>query len=268
MRSLMTLATALALAACSAGGDKQETAAAIAIDGIYKADVAATKLSDKPHAFTVKDGKYECSTCTPPYTITADGAPQPVEGRDYWDAASVKVVDASTLEMTRYRKGAAIGTTKASLSADGQILTWTGTSADNAQGKSITNVSKSKRAGPAPAGAHAASGSWLAINEGAQIADESLTATISVKDGVVSQKFPTGESYEAKLGGPQVPLIGDKAGATVAVVAEGDGFKETGYVNGKAVSEFVYDPVDARTIKLTSRNLRNGSTEEYTLRKQ
>lgn len=268
MRSLLTLATALALAACFGGGDKAETAAAITIDGTYKADVAATKLSDKPDTFAVKDGKYECSSCTPPYTIKADGTPQPVEGRDYWDAASIKVVDASTLEMTRYRKGTAVGTTTVSVSADGQILTWTNTSADNAEGKSITNVAKSKRAGPAPAGAHAASGSWLAINDGAQIADESLTATISVKDGVVSQKFPTGESYEAKLGGPQVPLIGDKAGATVAVVAEGDGFKETDYVNGKAVSELVFDPVDATTIKLTARNLRNGSTEEYTLKKQ
>jgi hypothetical protein len=262
MRILMTTIGTLLLAACSPAATTQT------IDGTYKIDMATAKLSDKPDTIVLKDGQYDCSTCTPPYKIAADGKPQPVAGRDYWDSASVKVVNPTTLEITRYRKGAAVSTTKVEVSADGQMLTWTTTSADNAEGKAVTNSSKSKRTGPAPEGAHAASGSWVAVNEGAQIADESLMATILVKDGTVTQKFPTGESYEAKLGGPQVPLVGDKAGATIAVVAEGTGFKETGYVNGKAVSEYTYRPVDANTIKMTAHDLRSGETSSYTLTKQ
>jgi hypothetical protein len=262
MRIIVTAIGSLLLAACS------QAPSAPAIDGTYKIDVAATKLSDKPDTITLKDGQYECSTCTPPYKIAADGKPQPVEGRDYWDAVSVKDVNPTTLEITRYRKGEAIGTTKVEVSADGQMLTWTTTSADNAEGKPVTNSTKSKRTGPAPAGAHAISGSWVEVNDGAQIADESLTATIVMKDGKVTQKFPTGESYEAKLGGPQAPIVGDKAGAMVAVVAEGNGFKETGYVNGKAVMEYTYVPVDANTIKMRGRNLKSGETTTYTLKKQ
>lgn len=261
-RFLVPALAGLLLSACS----QQE--AAPAIDGTYKIDVASAKLSTRPDTFSVADGEYDCDSCTPPYKIAADGQPHPVEGRDYWDAASVKVVDANTLEFARYRKGAAVGTTKVEVSADGQMLTWTGTSSDNAEGKAVTNISKSKRSAPAPKGAHAASGSWVAVNEGAQISDESLVATISMKGDTVSLKLPTGESYEAKLGGPQVPLVGDKAGATVAVVAEGKGFKETDYVNGKAVSEFVYTPVDATTIAMKATNLRNNTTEEFTLKKQ
>ncbi|MCW1403688.1 hypothetical protein OKA06_15765 [Novosphingobium sp. MW5] len=262
MRIWIACAGSLMLAACS------PSSTAPVIDGTYKADVASAKLSDKPDTFAVKDGQYECGTCTPPYKIPADGKVHPVEGRDYWDAASVKVVDPSTLEMTRYRKGTAIGTGKVTVSADGQSLTWSNTSADNAAGKSVTNVTMSKRVGAAPAGAHAASGSWQMVKDGSQMSDDSITATIMMKGDTVTQRFPTGESYEAKLGGPQVPLVGDKAGAMVAVTAAGKGFKETDYVNGKPLMEYTYEPVDASTIKMTMKNLRNNVTEEYTLKKQ
>jgi hypothetical protein len=238
------------------------------IDGTYKADVTSAKLSTKPDVFTLKDGEYDCSSCTPAYKIPADGQPHLVAGRDYWDAASVKIVDANTLEMTRYRKGAVAGTSKAELSIDGEMLTYTMTSSDNAEGKAVTNVLMSKRSGPAPDGAHATSGSWVAVNDGAQLADEASTATISLNGDTVTQSFPTGERYEAKLGGPQVPLVGDKAGATIAVVAKGKGFKETAYVGGKSVSEYVYTPVDDTTVTMTAKNLKAGTTEEYTLKKQ
>ena len=268
MRFLISAAVGgLLLAGCTPAATTP-AATAIAIDGTYKADVATAKLSTKPDAFTLKDGQYDCTSCTPPYKIAADGAPHPVAGRDYWDAASIKVVDANTLEFTRYRKGAAVGTSRSVLSADGQTLTYTMTSSDNAQGKAVTNVFKSKRTGPAPAGAHATSGTWLAVTEGSQMADEATTGTISMKGDTVTQSFPTGERYEAKLGGPQVPLVGDKAGMTIAVVKEGTGFKEIDYVGGKPVGEYIYTPVDATTITMKVNNLKSGTTEEFTLKKQ
>lgn len=261
----------LLLAACTSpmGSAPDEAAtAALAIDGTYKADVASAKLSTKPDVFTIKDGQYDCTSCTPPYKIAADGAPHTVADRDYWDAASVKVVDANTIDFARYRKAAVVGTTKVVLSPDGQTLTYTSTSSDNAEGKAVTSTFKSKRSGPAPAGAHATSGSWVATNVGAQLAEEAITADISFKGDTVTQKFKTGESYTAKLGGPQVLLVGDKAGMTIAVVAAGKGFKETDYVGGKAVMEYVYTPVDATTVTMTAKNLKSGTTEEFTLKKQ
>lgn len=274
MRLLIGAATCgLLLAACTPAGNSTASnttaeASALAIDGTYKADVANAKLSTKPDVFTIKDGQYDCPSCTPPFKIATDGKPHPVADRDYWDAAAIKIVDPSAIEMTRYRKGAAVGATKIAVSADGQELTYTATSSDNAEGKAITNTFKSKRSGPAPAGAHAVSGSWVASTDGAQLADAAITATMSVKGDVVSQKFPTGEHYEATFGGPQVPFVGDKAGTTVAVVREGNGFKETDYVGGKAVAEYIYTVVDDKTIAMKMNNLKSGTSEEFTLRKQ
>jgi hypothetical protein len=238
------------------------------IDGTWRADTSTAKLSTKPDTFVTKDGTYDCTSCTPPYKIAADGKVHPVADRDYWDAGSVAVVDPNTLQWSRYRKGAQISTTKVAVSPDGNVLTFTTVSADNALGKSVTNTSLSKRVGPVPAGAHATSGSWIAINDGAQMAEEILTATMSMTGDVVTMVLGTGERYTAKLGGPQVPFVGDKAGAMIALTKAGSGFVETDYVGGKAIGTYTYQPRDATTMTMTAVNLKAGTTEEYTLKKQ
>jgi hypothetical protein len=242
--------------------------AASPIDGTWKAEVSSAKLSTKPDVWTIKDGVYSCTSCTPPYKIAADGKTQAVAGRDYWDAAAVMVIDANNVSMTRYRAGSEVGSTKVSLSSDGQMLTWVSTSSDNAKGTPITNTSMSKRVGAAPAGAHAASGSWQAVNEGAQIAEENLIATMSMTGKVVKFALATGEHYTATIGGPKVPFVGDKAGAMVAVTAAGKGFTETDYVKGKAIGTYTYVPVDAKTMTFKAVNLKSNTTDEYTLKKQ
>jgi len=242
--------------------------AASPIDGTWKIDTATAKLSKKPDVWSIKGGTYDCTSCTPPYKIAADGKAHPVAGRDYWDAAAISVVDAKTLSMTRYRAGAEVGTTKLTLSADGKMLTYISTSSDNAKGTPITNTSMSKRVGPAPAGAHAASGSWEAVNDGAQLADDSLIATMSMAGDIVTFSLPTGEHYTAKLGGPQVPFIGDKAGATVTVTASGTGFTETDYLKGAAIATYTYVPTGATTMTLKAVNLKAKTTDEFTLKKQ
>ena len=242
--------------------------AASPIDGTWKAEVSSAKLSTKPDVWTIKDGIYDCTSCTPPYKIAADGKSHPVADHDYWDAASVTVVDPATLTFTRYRAGTEIGTAKLALSPDGNMLTYTSTSADNAKGTTITNTSMAKRVGPAPAGAHPASGSWQAVNDGAQISEENLIATMSMTGKVVKFALATGEHYEATIDGPQVPFVGDKAGAKVAVTAAGKGFIETDYVNGKAVGTYSYVPVDATTMSFKSVNLRANTTDEFVMKKQ
>ena len=242
--------------------------AASPVDGTWKVDTATAKLSKKPDIFVTKAGVYSCSSCTPPYKLVADGKPHPVAGREYWDAAAVTVVDAHTLQWTRYRKGVSISKTTVKASADGKMLSFTSVSADNALGKSTTSTSMSKRVAPVPAGAHATSGSWEPVNEGAQIAEENLVATISMAGDVVTLKLGTGEHYTGKLGGPKVPFVGDKAGAMVALTKSGTGFLETDYVGDKAIGSYTYLPVNATTMTLKATNLKAGTTDEFTLTKQ
>ncbi|MGY2736871.1 hypothetical protein [Sphingomonas sp. UYP23] len=239
-----------------------------AIDGTWKADTTTAKLSTKPDIFVIKDGVYDCISCSPPYKIAADGKVHPVADRDYWDAGSVAVIDANTLQWERYRKGASVSTTKIAVSADGNTLTFVSVSADNALGKSVTSSSRAKRVGPAPAGAHASSGSWVGINDGAQIAEENLIATMSMVGDMVTMKLGTGEHYAAKLDGPQVPFVGDKANAMVALKRAGAGFVETDYVGGTAIGSYTYLPQDATTMILKAVNIKAGTTDEFTLKKQ
>ena len=242
--------------------------AASPLDGTWKADMASAKLAQRPDSWSLKDGVYECTTCTPPYKVLADGKPHPVAGKDYWDALAVEVVDANTLKTTTYRKGEATETATRTVSADGSMITFTGTTSDNANGKEVTSTSVSKRVSPAPAGAHATSGSWQHTNDGAKIADEYLTLTLAMSGNTVDFSMPTGERYSAKLGGPRVPVVGDKANTMVALKRDGAGFTETDYVGGKPVMTSTYLPVDATTARMKTLNLRNGSVDEYVLKKQ
>ncbi len=50
------------------------------IDGTWKADVKSAKLPQKPDSYLLKNGSYSCETCTPPYTVKADGAFHPIHG--------------------------------------------------------------------------------------------------------------------------------------------------------------------------------------------
>ncbi len=256
---LIVAAFAVVPALCAPTGD---------FEGTWKSDLASAKLSTKPSIFAIKGGMYSCSSCTPPYKIAADGRPHARVGQDYFDAVSAKVDDANSFTLMTYRKGNVVGTQKIVLSDDGTVLTWNEMSSDNANGTPITNIYKSKRVGPAPAGAHATSGSWVNSIEGAQISDENMTAAISLKGEIFSLSSPTGEHFSAKLGGPRVPIVGDKAGTVAAVVREGNSFKETDYIGGKAVWTGVYTMTDPTTIKLEMLDVKSGRTNEFILKKQ
>ncbi|WP_174279711.1 hypothetical protein [Sphingomonas bacterium] len=60
-------------------------------DGTWQGDLASAKLPAKPDVFSVADGVFRCSTCTPPVTTPADGRFHAVPSHDYFDEMSVTV---------------------------------------------------------------------------------------------------------------------------------------------------------------------------------
>jgi len=68
-----------------------------------------------------------------------DGKPYPVTGAPGYDAASYKIVNDSTDEITRTKIGKVVQTVTEVLSADGKTLTFT-TTGVNANGQPINNV--------------------------------------------------------------------------------------------------------------------------------
>lgn len=242
--------------------------AASPIDGTWKIDIGSAELSRKPHVVLLRDGAYECSTCTPVFKVKADGAFHPVAGMDYFDEASMTVVDAATVEEVDKLKGKIVARSRYSLSPDGktQTIAWEDMTAPD--GSVARGTSIQARLAPAPAGAHPISGRWES-RKVAAASDAAITISYMLAGGTLSMKTADGFAFDAKLGGPAVPLRGDPAGAMVKARAlPGGGVEITQMRKGAVESVLEVVPQDARTLKATSTGAKSGRVTRYLMRRQ
>lgn len=265
-------ALVLSTAACNqtenAGNEAAatETAAAdlSALTGTWKTDRESVKFEGKPDEYLLKDGTYSCATCIPPLTAPADGQFHPVKDRPYYDSLSVKAVDDKTVEFRRKKGDKEVSSTTVTVGADGNTATFK--FHDATVTPPVDGQTAFKRVGPAPAGAHAISGQWAPdkVNE---YSEDALNATYKVEGNKVSWSGQ-GQSYEAEIGGPAVPITGDIGGTTVQVTNEGGALKETYTRDGKVVSEAVTTPsADGKSITWVSTDPRDGSKVSGTAQK-
>jgi hypothetical protein len=180
----------------------------------------------------------------------------------------MRVVDGRTVEEAQKLNGRPVGTSRSQVSTDGATLTttWTDTSAPD--GSATAGEGTMSRIAAGATGAHAISGSWK--NEAvSSISEASLTATMRLADGVFSFMSGTGYSYEARLGGPAVPITGDLAGATATVRQLADGsIEETDHINGEATSVTTLTPAADGSITIKFDNLKVGTTTSYKVIRQ
>lgn len=178
-------------------------------DGTWKADLSTASVDSKPNEFMLKDGTYSCTTCIPAYSVKADGQFHPVKDRPYWDEVAVSAPDARTISY-QYRKGGkVVAQTAQVLSEDGGTLNIKAHNTNNGAGTPVDYAATLTRAGPAPAGAHAASGQWKAA-PAATASDAALTFTMKVAGDHFNFVSPgMGESLDATFGGPYVLNAGD-----------------------------------------------------------
>ena len=260
-----TIAIALAGACLSA-------APALAQDvfnGTWKGDISTVRLTAKPDQFAIAGGVYSCASCTPAYSLPADGRPHKVAGHDYFDSKSVEVVDAKTVRFTNLRAGRPVGTATWTVSGDGDTLNQSFSSTDSANGQTISGSATETRLAPAPTGAHAISGSWAAA-PATRLSDNAMTVTIQATGKAVSISFPTGEHFTAIPGGPYVPVIGDPSGQMAAVRMTDPTTLELSYKHRGMVDEVVtlVAAPAGNTAAMTSLDRKDGSTTRLTLRKQ
>ena len=265
IRSFMLATVAISSLAVATPG-----LAASPFDGTWRADLKAAKYDPKPDVILLKDGVYSCSTCTPALTIKADGAIHATPGRDYGDAAQITVVDGKTVKSAMFKGGQMYSESTRTVSDDGNTVTSAYRSNYNPQNKWLAGTAMMQRVGPAPAGAHAISGSWTPlVTDKTQVPEEQMVATMSLDGNTYNWSSPTGVRFTGMLGGPAVPMIGDKAGTTVAVKRLApDTLQVTYYLKGKAISTDTMKATDASTITIASRDLRAGFDDTIVLRKQ
>src|SRR6185312_13927594 len=93
-------------------------------DGTWRPEYPQKASPGQKHDITeLKNGVYECRSCTPPYTIQADGMDYPVKNNPDYDARNVKIVDAQTITKSVKKGGSVVFESKVTAAADGTSLT-------------------------------------------------------------------------------------------------------------------------------------------------
>ena len=278
MKTMTCTAIAAALVLALPGCNQQEPADAnegaatevaaadlSALNGVWKTDLASAKWEGKPDEFALKDGSYTCSTCIPPLTAVADGEFHPVADRPYYDSLSVKAVDNRTVEFRRKKGDKDVGSSTMNVSEDGNTLTnkWQ----DRTTTPATDGTVSLKRAGPAPAGAHAISGQW-SPERVQDMTEEALNVSYEIAGNKVKSTVQ-GQTYEAELDGPAVPVQNDPGGTTVAVTREGaNGLRETYSRDGKVVAVYTIVPnADGKSVSIVNTDPRDGSKTSWTSNK-
>ena len=205
------------------------------IDGTWKADVSSAQMPKKPDRYLLKDGMYSCKTCSPAYTIKADGMDQAVKGNPYLDTVAIKVVDPNTIEETDKKNGKTVTTSKVTVAADGKTATFEFTDSSNTNAAPVTGKGSEKKVAAGPAGSHAVSGSWITTSF-ENFSDNGLTVTYKTNGDMLTMTTPTGQSYSAKMDGSDAPVKGDPGVTSVSVKMTGRTLVETDKRNGKMIS--------------------------------
>ena len=237
-------------------------------DGTWKVDLNKSKFPKKPDEYLLKDGIYECKTCKPEIKIKADGQFQTISGNPYVDSEKVTVVDDHHVNSESQKAGKQVDSVKRSVSADGDTMTAEWVYFGNPTGGPVSGTDTMTRVGKAPAGANAISGSWRQEKGDVATADALIFSFKSGGDSL-SYSTPTGQSYEAKLDGKDVPYVGDPGTTSVSLKRIGDAIEETDKRDGKVttIGKMTVAP-DGKTMTIAVDDKLHGTTATYVAVKQ
>jgi hypothetical protein len=237
-------------------------------DGTWKVDMNKVTFPQKPDVYLLQDGMYSCKTCTPPYTVKADGTDQPVTGQPYFDTAAIKVVSDHEIKETHKKGGKTVGTADIVVSADGKTATVTFTDSSNSSGAPVMGKGVSTLVTKGPAGSHAVSGSWRE-EKMESLSDNAIVWTYKVNGNQVTMTNPTGQSYTATFNGPDAPMKGDPGITSVSVKKTGNMLEETDKRDGKVIGVFkVTVGADGKTAKASYMDSLQNRTTQFDAVKQ
>lgn len=74
-------------------------------DGTWKTDAASFQFGGKPFELVLLNGKYNCISCAPPYTVAADGADHAISGNPYINSVAITVVSDHEISETDKKGG-------------------------------------------------------------------------------------------------------------------------------------------------------------------
>lgn len=237
-------------------------------DGTWKTNMNNVDFPKKPDVYVLKDGMYSCKTCTPPYTIKADGSDQKITD-PYVDTMAVKVVNDHEIELTGKKNGKVVQETKVAVSPDGNTMMFEFTDSSNTNGAPVTGKGEATRVAKGPAGSSPVSGSWR-MSKMSNMSDNAITYTYKTNGDELTMTNGTGQSYTAKMDGSDAPMKGDPGVTTVSVKRIGkNGFEETDKRDGKVIGVFKATvSADGKTLTGVYDDKQHGTSAKFTATKQ
>lgn len=261
--AIMLVALPAMASAVSPFGGTVQTGATSPFDGKWTVRVD-TIASSKNYQFTLSNGVYECQSCTPQDKVAADGLDHYVAGHHDYDSVSAVASDAHTVTLVYKLRGETIWQEVDKVSADGKSITAT-QSWTNA-GKPFDGTVVLTRTAAAPAGAHAASGSWK-MTGAAALTTNALTRTLTSKANDVMDVACSADTVEMTVDGAEVTRADSSTVALKRIDAST--LEETTRVNGAIteINRMTLSP-DQKFISVLDTNVERGRTIAYTLEKQ
>lgn len=245
-------------------------AAQSAFNGTWKGELNNVDFSKKPDVFVLQNGTYTCKTCTPPYTVKADGTDQSISGHPYVDMVAIEVVNDHEIKETDKKDGKVVGTSTTTVSPDGNTMTFEFSDSSNTNGgPPVTGKGEETRVAKGPAGSNAISGSWRTTKM-ESLSDNGVTWTYKISGDELTMTNLTGQSYTAKLNGPEAPMKGDPGITSVQVKLIGKNtLEETDKREGKviAVVKMTVSP-DGKSAKLSATDMRQNRTTQFNATKE
>lgn len=238
-------------------------------DGTWKIDLSESQSPTKGDDYLLQDNRYRCTTCDPPLDIRADGRDQKIMGEPFYDTVSLKVVDDWTTVETDKRNGRTVGTSKMTVSADGNSATVEWTESCNANGDVVTGQLILSRATKGPRGSHAVSGSWQIVKR-LNLSKNALVITLKLEGDTFSFADPTGQSFSAMLDGTETAFNGDIGHTMASVKRIGENTIEvTNRNDGKVVELWRFTPsADGKAMRISMENKAKGTSQQLVAYKQ
>lgn len=237
-------------------------------DGTWKTNMNNVDFPTKPDVYVLKDGMYSCKTCTPPYTIKADGSDQKITD-PYVDTMAVKVINDHELELTGKKNGKPVQETKVTISPDGNTMTVEFSDSSNTNGAPVTGKGEESRVAKGPAGSSPVSGSWR-MKKMENISENAIVYTYKTNGDEITMTNKTGQSYTAKMDGTDAPMKGDPGITSVSVKRIGkNSFEETDKRDGKVIGVFKATvSADGKTLNGAYDDKEHGTSTKFTATKQ
>jgi hypothetical protein len=233
-------------------------------DGTWKTSIESLKTTGEPVVLLLAGGEYTCSSCNPPYTVKADGAPHQVTGQAYFDVAQVTVTGPNSADIVLQQGSKELVRFSDTVSADGTMLSSKVTNFYGAQ--PVTDELTAKRVAAAPADSHPLSGSWV---EQQHLAGDLRPVQYRMTAEGFQMQW-NGQSYDAMFDGKEYPITGDPGKTTVSLKKIDDAtVEETDHRQGKVVDQIRLSLAqDGNTITVIDKDIAHGQTVTYTLQRQ